>query len=393
MGRSDQLIRDPVSHPLRGPSGDRVSIPESYERSRERFCENIAAVRNLWPAARLDKYSLAGAPELSIDWIAAEACHNRQRLFILTTGLHGIEGDVGSAMMQLFIEEFQARFDPDTTGILLVHAINPWGMKHHRCVTADNIDLNRNFVRDFDSLANFNPDYSRLDPFLNPQQPIRNVLVSKFAFLLCLPGLLARFGVRRFREAALMGQYRLEKGLYFGGNALHEESQVMGSLYRKWISGYDQILHLDMHTGYGPRNQMTLINSAREGMSSGETANRYGVRRVVAPNPDEFYTVSGDMTDFVYDLVKEEFPDGKVYSATFEFGTFGDSLLAGIRSLRAVVFENRLYEYGGNQPAQKWVKREFDELYVPSDPEWFEKAKADARQAFEGILGVEGYLP
>ncbi len=190
-----------------------------------------------------------------------------------------------------------------------------------------------------------------------------------------------------------MGQYRLEKGLYFGGNALHEESQVMGSLYRKWISGYDQILHLDMHTGYGPRNQMTLINSAREGMSSGETANRYGVRRVVAPNPDEFYTVSGDMTDFVYDLVKEEFPDGKVYSATFEFGTFGDSLLAGIRSLRAVVFENRLYEYGGNQPAQKWVKREFDELYVPSDPEWFEKAKADARQAFEGILGVEGYLP
>jgi len=386
MGRSNDAIRNPV------PSGDHLSIPVSYESSRERFLGNLVSARKLWPAARLDRHTLPDTPDLSIDWIAADAQGGKQRLFILTTGEHGIEGYVGSAMMQLFVDEFLPRFDPRTTGILLVHAINPWGMKHRRCVTANNVDLNRNFVFDFDPLAGFNPDYPVIDRFLNPQRPIRNVLVSKLAFLLRLPGLLVRFGVRRFREAALMGQYLLEKGLYFGGAALTEESRAMVSLYREWISDYDQILHLDMHTGYGPRNQMTLVNSAREGMASDETVNRFGVRRVAAPKPEEFYTISGDMTDFLYDLIKDEFPGKKVYSATFEFGTFGDSLLAGIRSLRALIFENRLYGYGGNQKVQRWVNREFNELYVPCDPAWFEKAKLDARQAFEGILTAEGYL-
>jgi hypothetical protein len=39
-----------------------------------------------------------------------------------------------------------------------------------------------------------------------------------------------------------------------------------------------------------------------------------------------------------------------------------------------------------------WLGHEFDELFYPTEPSWFEKAQADARQAFEGILKAEGYL-
>jgi hypothetical protein len=41
---------------------------------------------------------------------------------------------------------------------------------------------------------------------------------------------------------------------------------------------------------------------------------------------------------------------------------------------------------------REWMKREYDELFLPSDPKWRQKAEADARQAFEGILSAEGYL-
>ncbi len=369
-----------------------TNIPDSYENSRDRFRAALAAVRDLWPAARLSSHTLTRDPSLTIDWISANAAKKKEKLFILTTGEHGVEGYVGSAMMQLFIEEFLPRLDPQTTGLLLVHAINPWGMKHRRRVNADNVDLNRSFVRDLSALADFNPGYARIDSFLNPQSPIKSVALSKIGFGLRMPSLLRRFGVKRFREAALMGQYRQPRGLYYGGEEPPEETRTVIALYRQYALRYKRILHLDMHTGYGPRYQMTLVNSAREKMSSQETEDRFGVARVAAIDPDEFYSIQGDLTDYLYDLAGEEFPEKRLYSAAFEFGTFGESLSAAVRSMRTMIFENRLHWHGGSGRARKWIEAEFLEFYAPSEPAWFEKAKADARQTFEGILKAEGYL-
>ena len=97
-----------------------------------------------------------------------------KRYFILTIGEHGIEGFVGSAMQQRFIEKYLPHLDPATTGIVFVHVINPWGMKHRRRVNAHNIDLNRNFVwdsRGFDPAIN--PEYDRVKPSLNPGRKIQ----------------------------------------------------------------------------------------------------------------------------------------------------------------------------------------------------------------------------
>jgi hypothetical protein len=38
------------------------------------------------------------------------------------------------------------------------------------------------------------------------------------------------------------------------------------------------------------------------------------------------------------------------------------------------------------------VRREFTALYRPDDARWWDKAEADARQAFEGILRAEGFI-
>lgn len=36
--------------------------------------------------------------------------------------------------------------------------------------------------------------------------------------------------------------------------------------------------------------------------------------------------------------------------------------------------------------------REYNELYLPSDPKWWQKAQADERLYLSGILEAEGFL-
>lgn len=374
-------------------------ISTSYEQSRQRFGGQLAALQSLWPAARRESAPLCGQDDLSIDWFSAGAREEKKRLLVLSCGLHGIEGYVGAAVLEIFVGEYLPRLDPRTTGLLLVHAINPWGMKHWKRPNPANVDLNRNFVggeggqgKSFSALAAFNPDYPRLAPYLSPERPLGGLASEKWRSLGQTLGAVMRFGTRRVREAALMGQYQQPTGIYFGGQELQEETRTLMGLYRSHFTGYAQITHLDMHTGYGPSSQMTLVASPREKRSATEITRRYALPRVAAANADEFYTIHGDMLDWEYDLVHHEFPQARFFGAACEFGTLGDSLPAGARSLLLTIFKNRANLFGGDPATCAWVEDEYRQMFCPSGTAWRQKAAADARQTFEGVLGADGYF-
>ena len=365
-------------------------FPTTYEQSRARFQSYLDVVGAHWPGARLEAHALCGHPELSIDWIAAEVPKPR-RLFVLTTGLHGIEGYVGAAMLELFVAEFLPRLDPRDTGLLLVHAVNPWGMAHHRRCNAHHVDLNRNFVTHWNGLHEANPDYERVLALLHRPRPLASWASANLRFIAGVARLMLELGVTRGRDAILAGQYRHDEGFYFGGRGPQEETQVLMGLMEETLAGHEQIVHLDMHTGYGPRHQMSIVHPTGQPGSSAEWARNLGYPLVVRTDPAEFYTILGDMTEYWYQLRDARFPGRPLYAASFEFGTFGDSLLAQIRSLRASVLQNRLEGYGAtNRAAGERVRREYKEQFCPSDPAWREKAILDARQAFRGILTFFG---
>lgn len=369
-------------------------FPNSYPESRQRFRENLKEIQKRWPGSSLSKHVLPGPEDLSIDWIDSPPTGRREKVFILTTAEHGIEGYVGSAMQQRFIDRFLPRLDPSNTGLLLIHAINPWGMLHHRRVNAGNVDLNRNFLWDRqDFNPEVNPGYDQVNGLLNPQGKIRSLAESRLKHLVDLALPLARLGVAGFRLATLMGQYRFPQGLYYGGTDYQEETLVVMGLFRDCLERYQQVLHLDMHTGYGPRYQMSLINSVHEARPSQDFIARFSYPRVVAANPDEFYAIQGDMVDYFYLLWKHEFPGRRFYSAAFEFGTIGEFLDGSIHSPLAGILENQLYWYGARGerlPAR--VAALYEELFNPPAPDWRTKALADADQAFQGILQAEGYI-
>jgi predicted deacylase len=368
-------------------------FPESYASSRNRFRLTLDTIRSLWPAAGLSSHPLAGGEDLTIDWIYSPALQKNHKVILLTTGEHGVEGYVGSAMQQRFIELFLPQLDPRDTGILLVHAINPWGMQHHRRVNPNNVDLNRNFLWHHPFDPAFNPGYARVDQTMNPTGIIKHKLAIDLNFYWHLLLDLLHLGKLGFEGASLVGQYRYPHGLYYGGSEYQPETRAMIELYRQTFAPFDQILHLDMHTGYGPRYQMSVVNSAYEPRSSQEFVDRFAYPLVVAVSPEEFYPIQGDMIDYVYALCQHEFPQKRLYACSFEFGTEGKDALGLVHCPPAMVHENHLFWHGATRdPLKTRIQHDFEELFNPSALAWRAKALADADQAFTGILTAEGFI-
>ena len=222
---------------------------------------------------------------------------------------------------------------------------------------------------------------------------MRNLVLSKVSFFFKLIKTLISPGQTTLRSAMLMGQYTHPLGVYFGGQQLQEETCILMELYRQAVQHYERIVHLDMHTGYGPRFQMSLVNSPLDRHSAQYFEEAFDYPQVVAATPDEFYSMNGDMIDWMYRLIGQEYPQKHLYATAFEFGTLGDALPASIHSMESIIHENRVHWHGAaNKALRRKVKRDFEALFSPSEGDWREKALADARQAFNGILTAEGFF-
>jgi len=362
-------------------------FPASYEASRARFRRSLGRVAAYWPEARLEHHRLDGDEDLTIDWIWADARDTRDKCLVLTGGIHGVEADVGSAMQQLFLDVILPQLAVRSTGLLLVHCINPWGMAHRRRTNSHNVDLNRNFGG-FDPASN--ADYDRLDLFLNPRRPVPRPGLSDLLFFFGLLRAVASLGMSRFHRAVLLGQYRFPRGLYYGGTSPEPETEVLMGLYRRAIEPYNHLVCLDLHTGYGPRYQMSVVNSPRETRSTESLSEAFLYPRVVQAASD-FYAMQGDMIDWVYGVCQDQ--GKRVYGAALEFGTVGESLLALVHSLRVTLLENQTYWHGAaGERARQRAAREIEAMHAPREERWRDKALADARRALDGILRAEGFL-
>ena len=366
---------------------------ETYEANRADFRALLGELNGYWPAAELSHYPIeAGNEDLTIDLIRALPIKKRKQLIFLSTGLHGIEGYVGAAVVKLFVKEYLHQLNPEDTGLYLIHAINPWGMKHRRRVNENNVDLNRNFIfKQSSGEKELNRAYDRAHSFLNPQKPLKSAsnpffYLKLFNHILCM-------GPANFREAVLYGQYRYPQGLYYGGSGFELSTSVLSNLFQEAASSCERFLLIDMHSGYGPRYQMTIVNSIHEKRASADLQAAFNYPLVAKTDPNEFYQMQGDMVDYLYLLMEDKFPGKYFYATSFEFGTFGSSFSAAIKSLKAMIEENRVSRQGAvSAKVAEKARRNFCELYYPTEKQWREKVLQDARSAFTGILKAEQFI-
>ena len=329
---------------------------------------------------------------LYIDTYYLPSAAEQTNLIVLTTGVHGIEGYIGSVMLDVFFGEVYPGLNPDNTGVLVVANVNPYGMKYMRRYNENNVDLNRNFILDWESfdLAT-NKDYPKVDTFLGPTGKIGNALWHEVGFYLSLGKTAIAEGADTVSNALLGGQYEYPQGVYYGGTGDEASTMYLKDVFARCLdSAYENVVHIDVHSGYGPRYNMVIFNSVFETMSEAESREAFGYDHIIAHDSESFYATTGDTTDYFYRLAEQMDTDKELFSTCFEFGTIGDAFFDTILSLKYTVDENRNHWYPtDNATSAEIVRQNYLELFYPTETEWREKAVEDFTAAALGVLNAK----
>lgn len=232
----------------------------SYHDARRKFIE-AAANRN----ALTDMFvhpSIRGpaGEDLAVD-VAVLGKSSCQRVLMIVSGTHGVEGYAGSACQVHLLQSDLLREISESTRIVLVHAINPYGFAYNRRVNEDNIDLNRNFI-DFSAPRPVNADYpENADKFLSRGKQLADYLAAEARLDAAAR---ARGGYQFFKTALQPGQYAFPEGLYFGGSGPCWSNRIFTQICQSYLSQAQRAAVLDIHTGLGPAGVGELIFLRRD---------------------------------------------------------------------------------------------------------------------------------
>ena len=368
------------------------SFLNSYEDVRENVQKRIATLKKDGVKVKYTEYAIDESDNLYIDNFYIPAEKENKNLIVLTTGVHGMEGYIGSVMLDVFFEEIYDGLDKDDTGVLVVANVNPYGMKYMRRYNENNVDLNRNFIMDWERFdLSSNKDYPKVQSFLEPVGKIGNAFWHEVGFYLSLAKEAIFTGADVISDALLTGQYESPQGVYYGGTGDEASTAYLKGVFNDCLDGeYENIVHIDIHSGYGPRYNMVIFNSVYETMTEAETKKAFGYDYVISHDSESFYATTGDTTDYFYRLAESKNTDKELFSTCFEFGTIGDEFMDTILSLKYTVDENRNHWYPTeSSTTAEVVKENYYELFYPTEKEWREKTVEDFKTATKGVLDAK----
>ena len=327
------------------PNNPEKFFSEDYETARTRFRELADELK-----ARTFSYSVCSEEDLTID-IAAIGPSNKPAV-VVSSGVHGVEGFLGSAIQLALM--FQLTKDPEYLStcpcqFILVHAVNPYGFQNLRRSNEDNVDLNRNFLKNPQTYTGAPQGYSDLDRFLNPKS------APRFDFFL-LRALWKIFsvGMDKLTASIAKGQYDFPQGLFFGGSQPSKSYEVFKQEAKNWFGDVDRILLLDFHTGLGKHGTYGIFPCGTEDASW--YTKHFDCKGEAGP-----YEVEGDFATWFKNQKLAE----SVRSILVEFGTHRI-----VRVLSALRNENRLHHFTKNWSTDDAAKQELLECFCPKSIRW-----------------------
>ena len=353
----------------------------SYEECRKSFILLADKIKKKFKNVKISKLKVESKkdPDLTINYCYVPAQKKFKRLLILSSAVHGIEGYVGSAVQQMFMEELIGNVNLTDMGVLLIHGINPYGFKFNRRVSENNVDLNRNCSKDNRLYKSVNVGYSDLYGMLNPKGKVSLTSVGNVFFQINAIQKIIQHSMKTLRQAILQGQYQYKEGLYFGGNDLEPSIKAVRPLLKDAAKNYEIVFNIDLHTGYGARGTMHLFpNPVEDKKINKDLENIFSGNHIDWGDGDDFYTVTGDFTSYIGQVLP-----GKYYLPMgFEFGTLDSQTTMGsIKSLHNMIVENQGFHHGYKTKKDELkIKTDVLEMYYPFSKNWRSKAIEDARK-------------
>lgn len=281
-----------------------------------------------------------------------------KNVLVLVSGLHGVEGGVGSAIQSDFIGRHR-RLPPDLC-VVLVHAINPWGFAWASRNDNEGIDVNRNFI-------DFNVDPPASEAVAIWQQLQQNKTDSDSV------------GNNREQFDTLsQGQYQIADAPYYGGAQPSWSRQCIEQLVGQLKPDRrDKIIVLDIHSGLGPYGFGELISDHPLDSKARDIAfEAFGATVTESANGTSSSGVKLGLHDYYWHQQGEH-----VCFLTLEFGTFGSAEM-----LRVLMADQQLQQKGKidwNDDATMDVKHAMQDFFCPDQKQWRELVLFRGRQVIE----------
>lgn len=358
-----------------------------YAEARRRFLAAAAAAGACCKSFPLGIGGPAGEA-LAID-SAYVGKPRAARLLVLSSGIHGVEGYFGSAVQLAWLDVLAHRAPTVETGVLLIHAINPYGFAWRRRWNENNIDLNRNFITDRGFLvddqayAEHRRIYQQLHSFLNPAAPPSRLETFrlKAAALILAHGFAARrkmpattrpsilavprimkLGIAKLEQAIRVGQYEDPAALFYGGSRLESSAAHVSELLTHQAADREKVVHIDFHTGWGPYGEYRLFLAEEAGSVEERWAREnFDATRVKAKDTQAF-----PERGVLMRYMAEQLGPDRYHGLVAEFGTYSPMRVLG--ALRA---ERRAHLYCHLESAPyESAKRELMEVFCPRSPAW-----------------------
>ena len=221
----------------------------SYIESRNAFIVQANNLQTKFDSVQLFSRNVPSKTDnnLTIDFCYVPAQKETEKLIIITSGTHGVEGYVGSAVQQMLMSEILTSEMLEDVGVLFVHSVNPFGFKYSRRVTENNVDFNRNCDTEQSLFSSENEGYGKLLGMLNPEGKVNSGSLKNKFFMLIAINELVKKSMASLRQAILQGQYKYSKGLYFGGTDFEPQIAILGEVFKNYSTEYETVFNIDVH--------------------------------------------------------------------------------------------------------------------------------------------------
>ena len=352
----------------------------SYAKARVKFLEAVAtaALPN-----ESHNHPLPGrdGEVLAMD-VALDGPLDADKLLIVSSACHGVEGYCGSGVQVFALHdaEWRARAKAQGVAVLYVHALNPYGFSHVRRATHENVDLNRNF-HDFSKPLPVNTGYRELAPLLLPAQwppsPENDAAIGQFV---------ATRGMPAFQAAISGGQHEFPDGLFFGGTAPTWSNQTLRRVLQTHGKRARRIAWIDLHTGLGPNGVGERIFAARDDAAAVQRARAWWGGSGATPVTSIYdgSSTSAFLTGLMCGAIYEECPQAQYTGIAMEYGTV--PMLDVMHAMRA---EHWLNIHRDAPPElAKQIKQQMMEAFYTDTDAWKDQIISQARQAM--LQAVEG---
>lgn len=219
---------------------------KSYAQARQKFL-SAAQAAGLTVDSNIHPVKGRDGEELAMD-VVFDGAPDAQRLLVISSACHGVEGYCGSGVQVHALQNtaWRAAAKAQGVAVLYIHALNPHGFSHVRRVTHENVDINRNF-QNFSQALPDNPAYREIQPILLPE-----VWPPDAANAAATAQYIAERGMKAFQAAISKGQHEFPNGLFFGGQAPTWSNLTLRKVLQKYGQTCQKLAWIDLHTGLGP---------------------------------------------------------------------------------------------------------------------------------------------